>query len=201
MKIVIFFYACVISFFHCTVLPAQAAEWRLPVGISYLSGLSDVNDLHDHNLEAEGYTVNSHKFVWPLGITLQPYLLFDNGLGLGLGFGPCMFSLGGEYSFSNIPIGLHLRYIIFQSEETSPYARIGFHYNIASGDYVESSSPGLFGAIGYEFRRNRNLGLGVEIAYDTSKIKFDQYYLNSSHDMGTKEIRPYGIILDIFITF
>ena len=202
MKIVIFCCAFLLSFFQCAIHPVQAAEWRLPVGIAYISGLGDINDLHNDNLEAEGYTVSSRKFVWPLGITFQPYLQFDNSLGLGLGFGPCMFSLGGKSSFSNIPLGVDARYTLYPSGDTSPYGRVGIRYNIVSGDYVKSSSPSLFGAIGYEFRRNRNLGWGAEIAYDTSKIEFEKYYPNpTGYDVGKEKIKPYGITLSIFINF
>lgn len=206
MRTVIFYCACVLSFFLCTVLPSQAAEWRFPIGISYISGLNDVNDLHNDNLEVEGYTVSSQNFVWPVGITFQPYYQFDNNYGLGFGFGPCMFSLGGKSSFSSIPVGVDLRYTLNPSSNTSPYARGGIRYNLASGDYVKGSSPNFFVALGMEFRKLRNLGWGFEIFYDASEIEFEKYHLISSDDSGaydisTMKLKPYSLTLSIFLNF
>jgi len=215
MKRQIFCCICVLSFSIFTVLPAKAAELRLPLGLSYVTSLNEVTDLRADNLEAKGYT-NVDRFNWPLGFTFQPYYEFDNGLGAGMGFGPAIFSSQGKYSFTNVPVGIDVRYIFFHSpgnspyiENTSPYIRAGARYNVASGDFVKGSSPGAFGAIGIEFSRKRNLSMGLELAYDASEIKFEKYtrhYLDPSGDfwnyeVGTVKIRPYSIMLSFFIDF
>jgi len=36
---------------------AKAADWRFPLGLTYVSGLEDVRDIYNQNIEAEGYYV------------------------------------------------------------------------------------------------------------------------------------------------
>jgi hypothetical protein len=211
----IIFGVCVLSFCIVTALSANAGELRLPLGLSYVSSLNKVTDLRAGNLEAKGYT-NVERFNWPVGFTFQPYYELDSGLGVGMGLGPAIFSSQGKYSFTNVPIGMDLRYIFLHSsrnspyiENTSPYIRVGARYNLASGDFVKDSSPGAFGAIGIEFSRKRTLSLGLELAYDASEIKFEKFtkhYLDPSgkywdYEVGSVKIKPYSVMLSFFIDF
>jgi hypothetical protein len=215
MKRQLFCCICVLSFTIFTVSSARAAEWRFPIGLSFISGLTEISDLRYNNMEALGYAT-TEWFDWPLGFTLQPYYEFDNGLGIGTGIGPGIFALEGEFSFTNIPVGLDLRYIFSHSSNTSLYIkntsfyiRAGARYNIASGEFVKSSSPGAFGAIGIEFNRMKSLGLGLELAYDASEIefeKFEKHYLDSEgnfwdYTVSTVKIRPTGIMLSFLAIF
>lgn len=209
MKRLIFCFICVLLFPIFTVHYAKAADWRLPFGLSYASALSEVTDLRYDNLEVEEGYDTPNRFNWPVGFTLQPYYEFNNGLGIGMGFGPAIFSLTGKFSFTNIPVGADLRYTFYKTSETSPYVRVGARYNIASGDYVEGSYPGVFGAIGYEFSRKRTLGLGVELSYDASEIEFEKYTKINfdpegnfwNYDVGTTKLKPYGIMLSFYTIF
>jgi hypothetical protein len=194
------FYCCV-AFLFLYVIPAQAADWRFPLGLSYASGLSDVKDLHIKNLEVEGYMVDE-KLNWPIGLSFQPYVQFENGLGIGLGIGPMEFVLTNVSSFYNFPVEADLRYTFLKSAKTSPYVRLGARYSIASGDYVKSSSPGAFGAIGFVFNKN----IEIEVAYDTSEIEFKNYVLHRSNYYdyyvpGTTKIKPYGLMISVMGIF
>jgi len=116
---------------------AKAADWRFPLGFTYVSGFEDVVDNYEDNLEAEGYYVETVDY-WPVGISFHPYVQFDNGFGVGAGIGPTMI-IYGDADFFDIPIGLDVRYTFIPTASISPYVRIGGRNHLASGDYVEGT--------------------------------------------------------------
>jgi hypothetical protein len=191
----------VVGFF---IKPTYAADWRFPVGLTYVNGFGDVVDIYEDNLEAEGYIVDT-SWEFPVGISFQPYVQLDNGLRFGAGVGPISFILSDEASFYNVPINVNVGYVFFPSANISPYVRGGLMYHIAGGDYVEGTSPGLFGGIGVEFLRKESVSFGVELSYDTSEIEFEKYSSNNywwnSYKSGTKDIKPYGLMFSIFVVF
>jgi len=173
----------------------QAGRWRLPVGLAYVNGLEEIVDLYEDNLEAEGYIVDT-SVVFPVGITFQPYFEFDNGFGLGLGVGPIMYIDGDVADFVNVPINADVRYLFLNKGSTAPYLRAGVRTNVASGEYVESSSPGFIGGFGIEFLRDKRVNMGIEILYDSSEIEFTYLPENS-----TKEIKPNEIVFSVYVIF
>jgi hypothetical protein len=178
---------------------AIAADWRFPFGVTYVGNFNKVVDIYKDNLEAEGYTVST-DFAVPVGLTFQPYVEFDMGIGIGMGFGPLMYiKTDMDEDFFNVPVNLNLRYSFFPKSDISPYVRGGVSYNIASGDYVDKSKPGPFGAVGVEFLRKKPVGFGFEVGYDGSKIEFDDF--NSFSTEGTKDIKPIGFFASIFAIF
>lgn len=151
---------------------AKANEWRFPFGLGYASGLGDLVDIYEDNLEAEGYDVDTSE--WPVGLLFQPYYQFDNGLRIGVGLGPTIF-IYGDADHYEVPLNLNIGYSILPSSNTSPYVRCGVAYHIAGGDYVEGSNVGFFGALGVVFFRNSPVGFGIEVAYDASEIELERY--------------------------
>jgi hypothetical protein len=156
----------------------QAGEFKFPVGIAYTQGAFDVIDKLDETWNYED------KFVWPVGLTFNPYYEFDFGLGIGLNFGPATFIVVDMYSWDNyydydndtrfsyiVPIGADVRYTFLRKKSVSPYVRVGIRYPIAGGDDIDSSTPGPFGAVGVEFWRNKSVGLAVEVGYDGSQVE------------------------------
>ena len=141
------------------ISPAMAADWRFPLGLTYPSGLEDVVDIYDDNLEAEGYSVDWDRY--PIGISFHPYVQFDSGFGIGGSVGPIMLILSDEDAdFFAVPVGLDARYTFIPGASISPYIRVGGRTHLASGDYVEGTTPGFFAAIGLEFLRNRRVSIG-----------------------------------------
>lgn len=124
--------------------PAYAGEFRIPVGITYVSNFDDVSDLFIENLEHLGYTVASSGST-SAGLSVQPYYQFESGLGAGVAIGPIMAIIAESYSLYAVPVGLDARYTMFRSSPVSPYVRAGGRYIITSGDFVEGSNPGLYG--------------------------------------------------------
>jgi hypothetical protein len=182
---------------------AQAVQWRFPVGIAYSGGFHDVVGVFKDNLRALNYTVDGDSEI-PVGLTFQPYYQFDNGLGIGGGFGPFMYlraeaSSGDSYSMYTMPINLCLRYAILPSSKISPYLRAGVSYNIAGGDFVQGKDVGFLGGIGVEFFRQNKVGFGLEVTYDSSELKLEKK-LSPFSSTSTK-VKPSELLVSIFAVF
>lgn len=177
------------------IQPAAAGEWRIPVGLSYVGGATEFLDQVEDNLEAEGYTTDT--FIWPVGLTVQPYYEFDFGMGVGFGVGPLVM-LAGDADATLLPVNASLRYAFLPRAKLTPYLRTGLSYTIASGDFIESSSVGLVGAVGVELLRHKRVGIGFEIGYDSSVVEMED--LKEGPD-ETKDIHPVGLIISIQAIF
>ena len=173
---------------------AMAADWRFPLGLTYLSGFEDVVDIHEDNLEAEGYIVYDTGH-WPVGISFHPYVEFENGLGVGASIGPYMI-IYGDTEFFALPVGLDARYTFIPGASISPYVRVGGRTHLASGDYVEGTTPGFFGAIGIEFLRDRRVSIGAEISTDASEVELERVEHND-----TEDVQPCELMISVFVVF
>lgn len=185
----VLFLACVGS--------AEAGDWRFPVGLAYVSGMEDIVDQFEENLEAEGFITESADGL-PFGVSIQPYYEMDSGLGVGIGIGPPMW-IGGDVDFFNLPVNFSLRFAFMNQSNTSLYLRAGVSYNMASGDYVEDSNVGFVGAVGIEFMRKRAVGLGIEVGYDNAFIELEDLTTIDPND--TEEFEPVGFTASIFAVF
>lgn len=177
------------------------AEWRFPVGLTYVSGFSDIADLFKDNLRYNGYIVDSSGGV-PVGLSFHPYYQWSSGLGMGIGFGPAMMIMvdasNGEsdYDLTIVPFSADVRYALNIDGSASPYIRGGVTYLYASGDYKKSANAGAFGAAGIEFMRNRKVSVGLEAGYDTSTVELQRLRTHS-----TEKIRPIGFFASLFVVF
>jgi len=120
---------------------AEAADWRFPVGLTYFSGINKVKNLYDDNVKAKYPEVKDEDFGYavPVGITFNPYVEFENGVGAGLGIGPIQYvgyyieyektengnktSKDDLLTYSNIPVSLDFRYAFMPKSNNSPYVR------------------------------------------------------------------------------
>ncbi len=177
---------------------AHAGEWRFPIGFSYVSGLTDVRSDYRNNLEAQGYSVGNDT-TRPFGISLQPYVQFDNGFGIGGAIGPYLSIQSPIANFYAVPVGLDVRYLFTPNADSSAYVRIGGRYNVARGKFVEHSTPGLFGAIGYEFFRIKAVRTALELAYDTSNVTLKNYQNSTNYNNETA--RPSAFMASVFVIF
>lgn len=177
---------------------AFAGQWRFPVGISFVSGFHNVVSVYKDNLRAQGYSV-SDSYEVPVGLMFQPYYQFDNGLGVGGGFGPFMFlraeGSGVSYDLYSMPVNLCVRYVLFPSKNISPYIRAGLSYNIAGGDFIRERNVGFLGGVGVEFFRQNKVGFGLEASFDSSSLKLERV------GAGDKEVRPSEFIVSLFAVF
>jgi hypothetical protein len=159
----------------------RAGSFHFPVGLSYASGIQDAADKLFDYYKLDYSDVD--RFDIPIGLTLNPYYEWDNGLGVGVSVGPTAFIFVDEQYYNGnstwdntkfsyaVPIGGFVRYTLFRDRTIAPYVRVGVRYPLAGGDNLESSQVGQFGAVGVEFWRTKKVGMSIEVGYDASEIK------------------------------
>ncbi len=171
---------CVVAVLGGLCFPrfAQAGEFFLPVGLSYSYGSQQLaNKLADF-YRTDGYDVDQNTV--PIGLSLNPFYEWDNGLGVGVSVGPLTFltvdldtSSGSsdtdKFSYV-VPVGGFVRYTLFRDKTFSPYIRVGVRYPFAGGDNLESVNVGPFGMVGVDIWRNQKVGMSVEVGYDASHV-------------------------------
>ena len=188
-------------------------DMKFPIQLSYVSGLGEVYDLYVDNLEAEGYSINSDFYI-PIALSFHPFYEFDFGLRIGGGIGPIMFVLvqqktiyGSSSStesttFFDLPLNFHVGYTIIPRSPVSPYVKTGFVFHVNTGEYLESSSPGLLMAAGVDFLRTKRVNFGFEVAKDFSESTF-KYKIDDGWNYYTTEktINTGGLTIGLFVRF
>ncbi len=194
----------ILCFVFCMSGSAEAKGWRFPVGLTVVTGYGDVVDLYENNLEAAGYSAEDSWHV-PVGVAFQPYYEFDSGFRIGTGFGPMSYLLTSgaddDPYFFTFPINANLGFTLFPDSSAAPYIRAGVMYHLAAGDYVDGSSPGVFGAVGIELMRDRKVSLGIEVGFDASEIDFEKYDDQDPSEVTIEDIRPYRAMISLFAAF
>jgi len=165
------------------------------LGLYYVSGLDNVVDTIEHNLEEEGYSVDT--FEWPIGLSYQPYFQFDSGVIIGAGIGPIMVVFG-DVDFYDVPIKFNIGYSFFQKSYMSPYVKIGTAYHVVGGDYVDNGAIGITTSVGIQLSKHENFAWGLELTYDSTEVDFD-YYKNGRRT--TKSIKPAELLIGLFVVF
>jgi hypothetical protein len=153
----------------CVVSPASAGDWKFPIGVTYSSGFQDVIDYHEDAIGVDA------DFSFPIGVSFHPYIEFEKGHRIGIDVGPVGIifietNFSEDKDYFNLPVGATYGYAFARDGSVVPYVRAGVRYNIAGGDFVDGSSPGLIGAIGLEMARQKRVSFGLEVAYDNATI-------------------------------
>lgn len=189
----------------CLVDRAVAGDFRVRLQLSYVSGLEDLADQYEDNIEvAESEVfdiVDVDTFVWPVGISLFPYYQWDNGLMVGAGIGPFMYLIAegyveDDYDHWQVPLSACVGYVFGPDNPVSFYVRAGLSYHLADGDFYDGSNLGFIGAAGLEFLRRDNIILGVEAAYDSAEVDIDDL-----RNGGTEGIKAAEFSVGMFVTF
>jgi len=185
---------------------AAAGGLRGRVQLSYVSGMDDLADQYEDNIEYEeslGWHVayvDVDTFIWPVGISASGYYQWDSGLTLGMGVGPFMYLIADgwvdDYLYWEVPVNATVGYVFGPDNPISPYVRAGPSYHLAGGDFYDQSNIGFFGAVGLEFFRRESIALGVEASYDSAEVDIDDSRTN-----GTKGIKPAEFSIGLFIMF
>ncbi len=174
---------------------AQAAGFRFPIGLTYAGNFNKVVNIYRDNISWAGYTTAVDSYV-PVSLSFQPYYQFDSGFAVGVGIGPIMAIMADPYYFYDFPVNIDVRYFLPVSDSFAPYIRAGARYHIASGDWVKEKSVGFMGGVGVEFLRNKRVGAGMEIGYDSAKIELEKKRTNT-----VEQVRPGGLMVSIFAVF
>jgi hypothetical protein len=178
----------------CFVLPCQAMEWRL--GLAYASGIEDVADLYEDNLRLDGREADV-DVKFPLGIAASFLYDWTAEWRTDVGVGP-VFAIGGDVKHLEVPLSATMGYNFLPYSRYSPYVRAGVIHHFASGDQYDSSTPGLFLAVGVDFTH-----FTLELATDQSKVEFDRLFCDagSACRLGTTELSTYDIIASFYWRF
>jgi hypothetical protein len=173
---------------------AQALEWRL--GVSYASGVSDVADLYEDNLRLDGREANV-DLKFPLGVAASFVYDWSAEWRTDVGVGP-IFAISGDVEHIEIPLSVTMGYNFMPYSRYSPYVRGGVIHHFADGDQYESSTPGLFLAVGVDFTH-----FTLELATDQSKVKFDRLMCpaGGACTLGSEELSTYDILASFYWRF
>lgn len=160
------------------------AGWRFPLGISFVSGETEVGDYYEDELGLEGNML-------PIGLSFAPYYQFAHGSRLGVDLGPVSFiRVESEIESWDIPVALSYGFRFLPDAFVSPYLRAGVKYHIFTGDRVEDSKPGAFGAAGLEFFRTEKFFVSLEVGYDGSEVT-----------LGETAVQPGQVMVGLQIVF
>jgi len=165
-------------------VPSYATEWRL--GVAYVSGLSDVTDLYEQDLRAQGRDANV-DLKFPLGLTASFTYDWVSGVRADVGLGPA-FAIQGDVDHFEMPLGATVGYNFARDSDVSPYIRGGLVYHFASGDLYSKSKVGPLVAAGLDFTH-----FTIEVALDRSEVEFD----TPNHD----SLNTYDVIASVMWRF
>ena len=175
--------------------PAQAIEWRL--GLSYATGVSDVADLYEDNLRLAGREATV-DLKFPVGVAASFVYDWTTEWRTDIGVGP-VFAIGGDVKHLEVPLSATIGYNFLPYSRYSPYVRAGLIHHFASGDQYESSTPGLFLAVGVDFTH-----FALELATDQSKVEFDRLRCpegGGACELGTTDLNTYDVLASFYWRF
>ena len=179
-------------------------KFHVDLGLTYVDGAYDVNRQLKASLVRNGFTVRS-DYVIPAGLSLNPRVEFGNGLGVGLALGPTSvvgvqrnggFNISHDLSYI-IPVGGFVQYNFLSHHAVSPYIRGGIKYPITGGDFIKSGTVGGYGAVGVQFLKQKRVGVGLEVGYDSSQVTISGGPL----DPIRRKVTPTGFNASLVIFF
>lgn len=190
--------------------PAHAGQWRVGPAISGVTGIDDVSDIYEQNYNNTHTTTQVDvKFLIPVGLSVQGTYTADSGLRADLGLGPFFWlrdtgdgDVDTGLEHFEVPISATIGYTFIPKGKVSPYVRAGVVYHFADGDYVESSSPGLLGAVGIEFMRQSTVSVSLEVAVDKSQVELERFRrVGSVVRRTTEKLHTYDTTIGLIIKF
>ena len=177
-------------------LAHAAGDWRFEAGIAYVTGISDVADHYEDNLERAGFDVDVDVRV-PVGFGAKATYLWASDIRADIGLGP-MFFISGDVNHFELPVSATLGYSFMPSASISPFVRAGVVYHYVDGDQYSSTSPGLLAAVGVEFTR-----ITLEVATDRSEVEFDALTCTAPSvcQLSKRELNTYDLMISVFYRF
>ena len=181
------------------VSSSQAGEWKFPVGLTYIQGFDNVLSVYEDQLGV------STDFSFPFGVDFTPFYQWDHGSRLGMGIGPTALilastssnnsSYNADYTYFDLPLTFTYGFSFLPKGSVSPYLRLGARYHIVSGDFVDSTSIGGFGAFGVDFLQKKKVGVEAEVAYDDSTMTMEAVG-------GIREdVKPGELLISVRVVF
>jgi hypothetical protein len=193
--------AAAVALLAFPVASARADDWTVGPGIAYVSNIDHVVDIYKDDVRAQGKTVDVDKAL-PIGISFDADYQMDTGLRIGAGLGP-YFRLSGDVKHFELPISGTVGYLLLPENNNSPFVKGGVVYHIASGDFYETSTPGLLVAGGVDFARRSKLSGTIQVSFDTSKVELDILCSpgQANCTAGTEKFRSYETVVSFYVKF
>ena len=194
--------------FNLLCINVYAEGFSAGVAVTYLSGMKDLSDLYESNLENDpNVFVESDVTNIPIGVGFRGKYEMDFGLRTDFAVGPLMAFIieeddGDDETFDTdfahieLPLSVTLGYNFVPRGGVSPYIRAGFAYHLVNGDYDVSSSAGLLAAIGLEFGRGDRFVWGLEAGVDDSTVEFVDFA-----NFRTVELNTVDAFLSLYFLF
>jgi opacity protein-like surface antigen len=178
------------------VASAEAGTWRFGAGVAYVTGISDVADHYEENLERAGREAEV-DLRFPLGVGASATYLWKNDIRADIGLGP-MFSISGDVHHFELPLNATVGYSFLSTSNISPYVRAGLVYHYVDGDQYSDTSPGLLAAVGVDFSH-----FTIEIATDRSEVEFDALECTTATScaLTTEKLNTYDLIASFYYRF
>src|SRR6266576_6156379 len=195
------FVAAAIAILAFPVGNARADEWTVGPGVAYVSNINHVLDIYKADVRAQGKTVEVDTAL-PVGISFDADYQMSTRLRIGGGVGP-YFRLRGDVKHFELPISGTVGYLFMPESNASPYVKAGLVYHVASGDFYESSTPGLLIAGGFDFARRSPLSGTIQLSFDASKVELDILCApgQANCTAGTEKFRSYETVVSFFVKF
>jgi hypothetical protein len=185
--------ALVLLALSTVAMTSHAHEWRL--GLGYAAGLGDVTDLYESELRAEGQDADV-DVKFPVGIAASYTYDWGSGARFDAGVGPA-FSIGGAVDHFELPLSLTFGYSFAPTSDFSPFIRAGVVHHFGSGDRFESSTPGLFAAVGIDFSH-----ITLEVATDQSEVEFETSTCTGAPcTSGRTKLNTFEVIASVYWRF
>lgn len=186
------------------IIPSPAGsntEYHVEVGFTYASGVENIA-----NQLVKNFRFQSASFI-PIGPKVSGYAKLENGIGFGVGIGPCSFievrDHNHSYDYNDdrktsyiIPFVADIRYYFPKTGAFAPYIRAGIAYPISSGDHIGASTPAPVVALGANVWEHRIVAIGIEAGYDASEVE-----VKSGPFHAAEKIRPTEFTLSVFAAF
>lgn len=163
-----------------------AAEWHNSFGIGIIDVNDDAEDLYRSNLQAEGKDDSDFQTALNWGYFYQPYYLYDNGFAYGFGVGTPTGIIAEEILFT-FPVHADVRYFVSPQSSVNVYLRAGIRYNVAFGEYVEGSKPGVIAGVGLLVSWNELTKVGLEFTDDASEIEIRDVANNRTESINLNQ--------------
>lgn len=162
--------------------------WYNQIGLSFASGISEVADIYEDNLESSLFVDEVDVTLVPIGASYSGHYQYESGLRTGLGIGP-LFLILGDASHTEAPMNANIGWTFAPKEKFSPFISIGMSKHFVSGDYVSSDSAGTFFEAGFTYKK-----YGVKVVLDKSEVEFET-------TNGLKSINSYDTVVTLFTQF
>lgn len=167
---------------------SYAGDWYNQIGISYASGISDVADIYEKNLESSAFVEEVDVTLVPIGGSYSGHYQYDSGLRTGVGLGP-LFLVLGDGSHTELPVYASVGWTFLREEKLSPFLSVGMSKHIVSGDYVEGDTPGLLLEAGFTYKK-----YGIKLILDKSELELETVD-------GLKTVNSYDTVVTVFTQF